>query len=91
MPYRLGEGRTKIQFVTASCMPALIYGAAKATDVPSNTRYIQEAVCEKLARDLDIPLENLLSELPPPKGPAAFLHDGTRHSQPRAAQVAQGD
>lgn len=91
MPYRLGEGRTKIQFVTASSMPSRIFQAATATGVPSNTRYIQEAVCEKLARDTDTPLDILLSELPPPKGPAAFLHDGTRHSQPRAAQVAQGD
>ena len=59
-----GEYRAKIQFTTAAWMPYQIYQACKATGVLSNTRYCQEAVCEKLARDLDLDLEELLLQLP---------------------------
>lgn len=68
MPFRLdekyGEFRAKIQFTTAAWMPYKIYQACMATGVLSNTRYCQEAVCEKLARDLDMDLEELLAQLP---------------------------
>lgn len=69
MPFRLdpekyGEYRAKIQFTTASWMPYQIYQACLATGVLSNTRYCQEAVCEKLARDLNLDLDELLASLP---------------------------
>lgn len=73
MPYRLDEYRAKVQFVTSARTPSLITKAAEATGKPSNTVYIQHAVAEALSRDLGIPLEALLEELPPPKGKAAVL------------------
>lgn len=69
MPFRLdpekyGEFRAKIQFTTGAWMPYQIYQACLATGVLSNTRYCQEALCEKLARDLDLDLDELLGALP---------------------------
>jgi hypothetical protein len=80
MPFRLDEHRAKIQFVTSARMPSDIYKACVATGVPSNTAYVQRAVCEALARDLDIPLEELLAALPPHRGMATALFDGTRRA-----------
>lgn len=78
MPFRLGERangefRAKIQFTTAAWMPYRIYQACLATDTHSNTRYCQEAVCEKLARDLDLDLDELLAGLPATRGTATHL------------------
>ena len=75
MPFRLNEHRAKVQFLTSAAMPNLIYRACLATETPSNTRYIQEAVCERLSKDLNIPLETLLAQLPPCRGMAGVLHD----------------
>lgn len=83
MPFRLDEFRAKIQFVTSAQMPHLIYKACLRTDTASNTRYIQEAVCEKLSRDLDIPLQDLLDALPPCRSAAAVLWGGDRKPKPR--------
>lgn len=83
MPFRLDDFRAKIQFITYAAMPSQIFRAAKATGKVSNTQYIQHAVCEALARDLGLDLQDLLDTLPPPKGRAAFLQDGTRHSHPK--------
>lgn len=81
MPFRLdekyGEFRAKIQFTTGSWMPYKIYQACLKTGVLSNTRYCQEALCEKLSRDLDIPLEELLVALPRARGTALRLFDPT--------------
>lgn len=77
MPYDL-EGKAKIQFVTSARMPSLVYKACLVTGHVSNTVYVQHAVCEALSRDLGIPIEELLAELPPPRGSAATLFDGTR-------------
>lgn len=65
MPFRLNEFRAKVQFVTSARMPSLITKARTQRDLPSNTTYIQLALCEALSRDLGIPLEELLAELPP--------------------------
>jgi hypothetical protein len=73
MPHRLDEHRAKVQFTTSARMPSLIYKACNVTGVISNTRYIQQAVCEALARDLGIPIEELLAELPPCRDQAARL------------------
>jgi hypothetical protein len=79
MPFRLrAEGhpdRTKIQFTTNVEMPNMVYRACVATGVVSNTVYVQHAVCEALARDLGIPLDDLIEMLPPPRGPASHLYD----------------
>lgn len=68
MPFRLdekyGEFRAKIQFTTAAWMPYKIYQACLATGILSNTRYCQIAVCEKLAKDLDLDLDELIEQLP---------------------------
>lgn len=74
-PFRLNEFRAKIQFVTFASMPHLIYKAAKARGVVSNTRYIQEALCAALAKDLGVPVEQLLVQLPPCRGAATVLSD----------------
>lgn len=71
MTFRLvgyGEPRSKIQFTSFARMPNLIYRACHATSTVSNTAYIQKAVCEALARDLDLPLQDLLDECPPHRG-----------------------
>ena len=73
MPFRLDDFRAKIQFITSSEMPNLIYEACVATGCQSNTRYIQEALCAAIARDLDLSLSELLSALPPTRGHAATL------------------
>lgn len=78
MPFRLDEFRAKIQFITSSEMPALIYRACVKTGTVSNTRYIQEAVCARLAADLDMPVERLLDRLPPPRGSSKHLFGGDR-------------
>lgn len=83
MPFRLNEHRAKIQFVTSARMPSDIYKACLATGIRSNTAYIQRAVCEALARDLDIPLATLLAALPESRGTSDRLFDGTRRAVPR--------
>jgi hypothetical protein len=101
MPYRLdpekyGEFRAKIQFTTAAWMPWEIYQACLATGTVSNTRYCQLAVCEKLARDLDMDLDSLIEKLPKPRSSAAHLWDpsteltGVKPPTPRR-RIAFGD
>lgn len=75
MPFRLTEFTTKIQFITYAAMKWDIYKACLATGTVSQTRYCQEAICERLSRDLDIPLENLLARLPECRGRAAALFE----------------
>lgn len=79
MPYRLDSegfpGRSKIQFTSSAAMPHLIYQACLATGTVSNTVYCQHAVAEALARDLGMPLADLLADLPAPRGPAKHLYD----------------
>ena len=66
---------TKIQFTTNVEMPSMVYRACLATGVVSNTVYVQHAVCQALARDLGVPLDDLVDMLPPPRGPASHLYD----------------
>jgi hypothetical protein len=79
MPFRLGtEGfpnRAKIQFTTSLSMPHLIYQACKATGTVSNTVYCQHAIANALSRDLGIPVEEILNDLPVPRGPGKHLFD----------------
>jgi len=81
MPFRLdekyGEFRAKIQFTTAAWMPYQIYKACLATGILSNTRYCQLAVCEKLAKDLDLDLDELISQLPTGRTTSNYLFDPT--------------
>lgn len=88
-PFRLDEFRAKIQFTTSAEMPSLIYRACIKTNTVSNTRYVQEAVCERLARDLDIPLERLLDRLPPPRGKAAVPFGEDRKPRPGSANTVE--
>ena len=95
MPFRLGRekpewaNRTKVQFTTATWMPYRVFEACKATGIVSNTVYIQRAVCEALARDLNIDLDRLLSELPTPRGPAKALFDPAEGKMNRYPDVAR--
>jgi hypothetical protein len=78
MPFRLpGEfpDRAKIQFTTSLSMPAMIYRACVATGTVSNTVYCQHAVAEALSRDLGIPLQTILDELPAPRTASNHLFD----------------
>lgn len=68
MPFRLGEGRTKIQVLTSSETPMLIHDACVKYGIPSQNRYVQLAIAEALSRDLDIDLEDLMANLPPTRG-----------------------
>jgi hypothetical protein len=93
MPFRLDPemypNRTKIQFVTDNAMPHLIYQACLATNVVSNTRYIQEAVCTALARDLGLDLDDLLAALPEPRGNAKALYDGSGKYIPKSVRPVE--
>ena len=84
MPFRLderyGEFRAKIQFTTAAWMPYKIYQACLATGILSNTRYCQLAVCEKLAKDLDLDLGELVAELPKARTVNTRLWDPTENN-----------
>jgi|SRR5215831_1224281 len=85
MPFRnLGEYVAKAQFATSAEMPRLVYLACLATGTPSNTAYYQTAVCERLSKDLGIPLDRLLANLPPRRGPAAHLYDPDQHTMSRS-------
>ena len=79
MPFRLGEKygefRAKIQFTTAAWMPYKIYLACRETGVLSQTAYCQIAVCEKLAKDLDLDLDELVSQLPARRTMSNYLFD----------------
>ena len=79
MPFRLDETKAKIHFVTSVRMPMLINRAARATGKCSNTQYIQHALVEALARDLELDVDDLYAELPPPKAQAATLKDYRRN------------
>jgi hypothetical protein len=82
VPFRLDPdlypNRAKIQFTTSARMPSDIYKACVATDVVSNTVYIQHAVCVAIARDLHIPLGILLDALPEPRGRMLNRFNGAR-------------
>jgi len=77
MPFRLDPqgfpGRAKIQFTTNAAMPHQIYQACLQTGIISNTVYCQYALVDALARDLKIPRDRLMAELPTPRGPAGHL------------------
>lgn len=64
MPHRVDEFRAVMHFMTFARMPSLVRKAAAKKGMPSNTVYVQHAVCEALARDLGLPLQELLDELP---------------------------
>ena len=87
MPYRLDPyefpGRAKIQFTTSARMPSDIYRACLVTGTVSNTVYIQHAVIDALARDLNVDRGTLLGALPPPRGPAVHLYDPAEGSMNR--------
>lgn len=93
MPFRLDPdiwpNRAKVQFTTAAWMANLVYEACKITQTVSNTVYIQHAVCEKLARDLGIPLAQLLVDLPTPRGPSAHLFDPAEATMSRGPVVSR--
>lgn len=73
MPFRLNENRAKIQFIAPIDMPWHIRQAAERVGICSNTVYIQHAVCEALARDLGLDLQDLLDSLPEPRTNAKSL------------------
>jgi hypothetical protein len=75
MPYRLNEHRAKVQFLASARIPSLLYRASVATGLPSNTVYVQRAVCEALARDLDLDLDELIAEQPPSRGRQGEFRD----------------
>ena len=83
MPFRLNEFRAKIQFTTSAEMPSLIHRACLATGVVSGTVYCQHAIAAALARDLNVPVERILANLPQPRGPAKHLYDPDEHAMAR--------
>jgi len=71
-PYEF-PNRTKIAFTTSARMPHDIYAACLATGIVSNTVYCQRAVVDALVRDLGLDRNELLAELPEPRGPAKHV------------------
>lgn len=88
MPFRTNEHRTTIKIATFARMPSMIYRACLSTSTPSNTRYIQEAICMRLAKDTGTPYESLLAELPPCRTNSATLFDGNRKAVKPKTYVA---
>lgn len=88
-PWRLDEFRAKVSFTTSASMPSLVYHACLETGTVSNTRYYQVAVCERLSRDLSVPLDDLLSALPPARGPSGHLFDPAENTMGRYAKATQ--
>lgn len=88
MPFRLDEFRAKIQFVAPANFPVLMTRAALKRDVPSQTRYIQLALCRQLAEDLGLDEGDLINSLPPTRGPATVLFGGDRRAIKRTAPRA---
>lgn len=68
MPFRLDDQRSTIHFLTSAEMPSLVYEAAQKVGLPSNTRYVQIAVCRALSRDLGLDFDELVASLPPTRG-----------------------
>lgn len=89
MPFRLNDSRAKIQFVTSAETPYLVYQACLVTGLPSNTAYLQRAVAEALARDLDMSLADLIADLPPLQGSATYLHYKTGKPVPVSTQTVE--
>ena len=87
MPFRLNEFRSKIQFTSSAAMPHLIYRACLATGTVSNTVYCQRALAEALARDLGIDIDEILADLPEPRGPSKHVWDPAEGRLNRYAQV----
>jgi hypothetical protein len=85
MPYHGLDHKAKIQFVAPPNFPSLIHKACVETDTVSNTRYIQEAMCARLARDLGLDEQELIDSLPPSRGMAAALFGGDRRAIRRHA------
>lgn len=73
MNYRIDEHRTTMHFLTCVDMPLLVHEACLATDTPSNTRYMQEAICRRLAADLHLDLDELLAKLPPGRAQSRII------------------
>lgn len=70
--------KTKMQFITSIKMPRMVYKAVVARGMASQSQYIQHAVCEALARDLDLPLDDLLADLPKARGAKSDVFGGLR-------------
>lgn len=88
-PERYGEFRAKVQFTTSAEMPNLIYRACLATGIVSNTVYCQRAIAEALSRDLGIPLERIIENLPTARGPSAHLYDPDEGTMKRTRSIAE--
>lgn len=89
MPHRIDEFRAKIQFIAPASWPSMIYRATLSTGTVSNTRYIQEAVAERLSRDTGRPLDELLAELPTPLGKARVVFGPDRKPIPAPARAME--
>lgn len=74
-PFRLTPDRAKVQFTTSAAMPHLIFQAALASGAVSNTVYCQHALAHAIARDLGMDVNDILADLPEPRGPATHLID----------------
>lgn len=83
----VGDGRGKIQFGTSAEMPHMIYLACLKTGIVSNTAYCQQALAEALARDLDVPIEDILENIPPNRGPSQHLYNPADGSMVRPVRM----
>lgn len=72
--HQLDESKTRIQFITSAEMPYLIYQACLKTGHPSMTVYCQHAIIDALARDLDLPVDEMVAKLPTNRSRNKHLH-----------------
>jgi len=77
---------TFINFRCGDGFPSLIYQACLNTGTLSNTAYIQDALCEALARDLGMSVEDLKAQMPPRRTRSLHLYNPDRDGYKRIGQ-----
>lgn len=86
MVFHINDITTKIQFATSREMPSLIYQACLKTGVVSNTAYCQKALAEALARDLGVPVEEIMAKIPRNRSNALHLFNPAENKLARYPQ-----
>lgn len=77
---------TTIHFLTFASMPSMIFEACKQHGIPSNSRYVQEAVCRRLADDMGYDYDELIAALPPGRRQARVFNG---HRRPGPANTVE--
>ncbi len=92
MPWRMNDQRKRISFLTSVPMPLMIHRAVEVRGYTSNTHYIQMVLAEALAKDLGIPLAEIVDALPERRGQGSlpYLNIGPSTEDVKERKRAQG-